>query len=115
MQVKLTPSTSREVTTSGVPVESERAFSPSSVVEGFHVPCVAGVCVVKVGVDVGIVEGMFVAVVVGAVEGFHVPCAVGVFVVKVGVDVGIVEGIFVGAVDGGAVGGGHPISLPPAP
>ena len=70
MQVKLTPSTSREVTTSGVPVESERAFSPSSVVAVF---------VVKVGVDVGIVEGMFVAVV------------------------------------GGAVGGGHPISPPPAP
>ena len=71
MHVKLTPSTFLDLSTSGVPVESERVFFPSSVVVGFHVPCAVGVFVVKVGVDVGIVEGIFVAVVVGAVDGGH--------------------------------------------
>ena len=71
MPVKPTPATFLDVSTSGVPVESERVFSPSSVVVGFHVPCAVGVFVVKFGVDVGIVEGIFVAVVVGAVDGGH--------------------------------------------
>ena len=71
MQVKLTPSTFLDLSTYVVHVESERVLFPSSVVERFHVPCAVGAFVVKVGVDVGIVEGMFVAVFVGVVDDGH--------------------------------------------